>query len=177
MLDATKVQNYAGKLVDNFRHGFVSHLGEQPILDVGKATESFRWLLNNVGARDVEKSYDKVNRLLTAYFSMDDKWFKENGYSIDCFKNNINKIIAHNPKMVGGKEHWVVTITLTGAPVISHNSTQLPGEFFVPVLYNKWLKLSDNERMQSEKKWREMGCDTSAWVINWRKWEKDWHPY
>lgn len=132
MLEAVDVQTKAGKLLDLWSQLFHNRFGEKPIVDISEMMEPFRWLATNFG-------YDKTVTLLPKYFQIQDDWIRNQGYSIQYFKNNLNKIIAMTGTSLSN-EQYVVAMTECGAPVLNTNPSIMgTGFWFKPVLHNDWI--------------------------------------
>lgn len=173
MINSVDAQVKAGKLLDSYRQNFEARFSESPMVDVGSAMEICKWLVHNVG-------YEKSLALLHAYFQLKDEWIEKMGYSLQWFKDNINKvIISSGLRNKGDFPVYVVAISESGRPVFSYNKFELKEYFhkgdspyyYKPVLMSDWVKLSTEKKPQVKKEDLEaVGNDVGLWFLNWKEW-------
>lgn len=153
----------AGKLLELYKRSFEEKFGQSPMINVGEAMEILKWLVSNF-------TYERTESLIPSYFRIEDDWIKGQGYSLEYFRNNINKVIAlSGNKNSSEKQVYVVFYTESGYPVTSHNPNQYAEQTpFKPMLWDDWVKASVVDKLQfPQKAWEATGNDIFMWIQNW----------
>lgn len=172
MIASAVDQLKAGKLLELYKKCFEEKLGQAPMLNIGEAMDVLRWLINNLG-------YERSVLLIPAYFRIDDDWIKSQGFSLDWFRNNINRVIAMAGKAIRGTEPiYVVNFTTGGYPVCSTNPhAMIEHTRFIPQLWDAWVRTEPEEKLTLSTpsnltniaRWQDAGNNVPEWISNWQR--------
>lgn len=165
-----KTHNQGNKLLQVYADAFKQRFGEAPITNSDDG-EILRNLIDRLG-------YDKVKTLLIKYLQIQDDWISGQGFSLQWFKSNLNRVITMTDTGNGKKTGpvYVVNITDKGVPVCSYDPSAMKGQsVFLPQTWDDWVKGNIEEKLalatKSDKsnfeRWFEVGNDVNMWVKLW----------
>jgi len=112
VLDRVKFVNSVNNLRDHYINQFKNYFGETPVVE-SEDDIHLRWAVDKFG---IERARD----LISAYFTVEDDWYRKQAYPISIFRKQINKVIANGVKNHKIKQPlYQVAITENGTPVHS----------------------------------------------------------
>lgn len=130
-LNTVDAQRRAGYIIDAYVRQFAARFQQRPLIS-DEDKNAARSL-----AQKWNGGKEAIIELIDGYFDLNDDWVKQRGFSLKLLEANFNAVMANRPQISSGKKLFVVALSESGYPVVSHNPQGLTPGFQV-VNWDEW---------------------------------------